>query len=137
MTPNKQFLKTEIIFPGSLPGNNHGGSYTKKGIVGMHWRTYGKLKKQFTLIAMSCSRNRHSGPVRLELIRHSTGSQMDRDNLISTGKLLIDAIVAAGIIQDDKPAIIVESDYSQTKAINAKSQMTVIRILDIEDQILP
>lgn len=117
---------TELIFPGSLPGNNGKG-----GLLRMHHRQKTRLRNEYFYQVRSLTTNRHTGPVRLELVRHSTGPTMDYDNLVSTAKTVLDAIVLAGVIPNDSPSIIVERNYSQTKAINQKSQMTVIRIIDI------
>lgn len=121
-------MKTEIIFPGTVPGNNGKG-----GLLRMPHKTKTKLKNSYIYQVRSITRNRHTGPVRFELIRHSTGPPMDYDNLVSTGKLLTDAIVLAGVIPDDNRFIIVEREYSQTKAINAESQYTLVRIIDLLD----
>lgn len=122
-------MTTEIIFPGLVPGHNGRG-----GLQRSHWAKIAQLKKSYLFIAKLAKQGRHTGPVRFELIRHSTsGRKMDYDNLVSTGKLITDAIVKAGILPDDNPACIVERHYSQTKALNKTSQMTVIRITDIDD----
>lgn len=121
-------MTTEIIFPGSLPGNNG-----EDGLLRMHHKRKTELRNQYFYHIRTITRNRHPGKVRFELIRHSTGPPMDYDNLVSTGKIPTDALKLAGVIIDDKPAVIVERDYSQTKALNQKSQMTVIRIIDYEE----
>ncbi|MDQ6481608.1 hypothetical protein [Dyadobacter sp. LHD-138] len=77
------------------------------------------------------TKNRHPGPVRLELIRYHAGQQLDYDNLVATGKITIDSIVLAGVILDDKPAIIKERDYSQVKVKSKLDQKTVIIIADL------
>jgi len=119
-------MTTELIFPGFVPGNNG-----KEGLLRMSHKAKTRLRNQYFYQVRSSTRNRHTGPVRFELIRHSTGPPMDYDNLVSTGKLPTDAIVLAGVIPDDAPNVIVERDYQQTRALNQKAQMTVIRIIDI------
>lgn len=117
---------TEIIFPGHVPGNNG-----RSGLLRMHWTKRQQLKERYAWQVAAANPGRHTGPVRLELIRHSTGPDMDYDNLVSTGKLLTDCLVKRGVIPDDKPAVIVERDYRQTRAKNSDCQMTVIRIIDL------
>lgn len=119
-------MVTEIIFPGVLPGNNG-----KDGLIRIRGRARTALKNACFWQIRSSTTNQHKGPVRLELVRHSIGGLMDRDNLVSTGKIPIDALVKAKVIPDDNPTIITESDYSQTRAKNQATQFTVIRIIDL------
>ena len=117
---------TEIVFPGWVPGMNG-----KDGLIRMHHTKKTALRNAYFYEIRSTTTNQHKGPVRLELVRHSIGREMDYDGLVSTGKLLIDALVNAKVLPDDNPGIIAQREYTQTKAINQKSQMTVIRIIDI------
>lgn len=116
---------TELVYEGNVPGNNG-----KNGLIRMKTKAKLELKKRFFWTTREQTRNRHLGAVRLELIRHGL-QVMDYDNLVSTGKLLIDAIVKTGVLSDDNPDVIKERDYSQTHALNAKSQRTIIRITDL------
>jgi len=117
---------TEIIFPGRLPGNNG-----DDGLLRMNHFQYTALRNKLQYVVMAHRPRQHKGPVRLELIRHSTGVPMDDENLSSTGKIPIDAIVRAGVLPDDNPAIITERDYTQTKALSKDAQFTLIRITDL------
>jgi hypothetical protein len=119
-------MTTEIIFPGRVPGMNG-----PDGIIRMRHRDRKALKNGYYYQIRSATTNQHPGKVRLELVRHSIGTPMDYDNLVSTGKLIMDCMKLARVIIDDKPAIIAERDYSQTKAINQASQFTLIRIIDL------
>jgi hypothetical protein len=112
-----------------VPGNNGAG-----GLLRMHWAAKAKLMvayRYLARVAIRAQHARHAGPVRLELIRYSTGSAMDYDNLVSTGKLLIDALVLEKLIPDDKPAIIAQRAYTQERAASKEAQRTVIRITDL------
>lgn len=120
-------MVTEIVFPGNVPGNNG-----RDGIIRMKRKVKTNLKNNYFYQVRSSTRNQHKGPVRMELIRHSTGKPMDYDNLVSTGKLIIDAIVKAGVLPDDNDMVIADRVYTQTKALNQRSQMTVIRIIDLD-----
>ena len=117
---------TEIVFPGKVPGNNGAG-----GLLRMHWSAKSNLLGTYSWLVRSATKTRHAGPVRLELIRYSIGRLMDYDNLVSTGKFPIDAIVKAGVLPDDNPAIIAERRYTQQRAASAAAQRTVIRITDL------
>ena len=119
-------LKTELTFPGVLPGNN--GS---KGLLRMHWAARNKLRDQFTWLVRSLTKNKHAGKVKLQLIRYHAGISMDYDNLVSTGKLIVDSIVLANVIIDDKESIIAQRDYRQVKVKTKGEQKTVIIIEDL------
>lgn len=119
-------MTTELIFPGILPGNNG-----KFGLLRMHWRKRNQLRDTYVWRVKSMTKNRHLGPVRLELIRYHVGQQLDYDNLVATGKIVIDSIVLAGVILDDKTAVIKERDYSQVKVKSKLDQKTVIIIDDL------
>ncbi len=71
------------------------------------------------------------GPVKFELIRYHCRQELDFDNLVSTGKIPTDCLVLAGVIIDDKPAIIQEREYRQVKVKRLEDQKTVILIEDI------
>lgn len=117
---------TEIVFPGRVPGNNGKG-----GLLRMHHRKKADLLKSYWGHIRGLTRNRHPGPVKLELIRYYYATEMDYDNLVSTGKLLLDAFKAAGVIVDDKPTIIVEREYTSLRVRKAHEQRTLIRFTDI------
>ncbi len=117
---------TELIFPMVVPGMNG-----KDGLLRMPGKERVRLRNLYHSIVSAHRPKPHSGPVRVELIRHSIGSEMDRGNLVSTEKLLLDAIVKAGVLPDDNNDVITERDYKQTRALNQATQMTVIRIISL------
>jgi hypothetical protein len=119
-------MKTELIFPGVLPGNN--GS---KGLLRMHWTARNKLRDQFTWLVKVLTKNRHQGKVKLNLTRYYLTQPLDYDNLVSTGKIPVDSIVLARVILDDKESIISEREYKQVKVKTKGEQKTVIVIEDI------
>ncbi len=116
----------EITFLGKVPGNNGAG-----GLLRMHWRARGKLADDYQYIAAMARLQPMAGPIRLELVRYSTGRPSDFDNLVSTGKLILDAIVKAGILPDDNPAVIAERSYTQERAASKDQQRTVIRLIPL------
>lgn len=117
---------TEIVFPGKVPGNNGPG-----GLLRMHWAAKAKFLASCMWLVRFATKAKHTGPVRLELVRYSTGGPMDYDNLVSTGKFLVDAVVRAGVLPDDNPHVIAERHYSQVKAKSKADQRTVLRIIDL------
>lgn len=119
-------MTTELTFPGRVVGMN-----AKGGLLRMHWTKKKLLKRRFLWLVHEQTRAKHAGRVELKLIRYSAGVPMDYDNLVSTGKILIDAIVSAGVIIDDKEAIIAKREYTQQKC-KIVDQRTVIIITDHE-----
>ena len=118
-------MTTQITFQGKIPGMNG-----KVGLIRMHWTKKKKLKDMYTWLVRQATKNVHLGKVSIELIRYSSGTPMDYDNLVSTGKLIFDSIVSAGVILDDKDSIIVERKYRQEKC-KILEQRTVITITDV------
>lgn len=117
---------TELVFMGKVPGMNG-----RDGLIRMGHRRKKTLRDRYQLLAMAQKVREHTGPVRVELIRHSIGRPMDYPNLVSTEKLLLDAIVLAKILPDDNNKVIVERIFTQTRALHRHTQMTVIRIIDL------
>ena len=110
-----------VVFTGRVPGNNGEG-----GLLRMHWSRRQKLLSQYEWVVAAARLERMPGPVRLELVRYSTGCPMDYDNLVSTGKLLVDALVRCGVLPDDTPAVIAERVYRQERAAGKGYQRTEI-----------
>ena len=121
-------MTTEITFFGRLPGNNGVG-----GLLRLHWAKRKKLAERLDWIVRASTTYCHLGAVHLELVRYTTSSiQLDFDNLVSTGKYPIDAIVRRKVIVDDNPNVIVSRVYRQEKVKNKDEQRTVISLVDVE-----
>ena len=121
-------MTTEITFPGNIPGNNG-----PKGLLRMHFSKKHRLARDYEWVVKASTKNRHPGRVSLTLTRYSVAhKQCDYDNLVSTGKLIVDAIVNQKVIVDDNQDVIVERKYQQVKIKGVKNQKTVIVIQDIE-----
>jgi hypothetical protein len=116
----------EIAFNCVVPGNNGKG-----GLLRAHWTERGRLLGQYEWMVTAARLRPMAGPIRLELVRYSIGPQMDFDNLVSTGKLLVDALVRCQILEDDKPAVIAQRDYRQAKAPGKDCQRTIIRLIPL------
>ena len=93
----------------------------------MHFSKKHRLARDYAFIVASATKNKHAGKVSLLLTRYSSGPEMDYDNLVSTGKLIIDAIVLRGVISDDNQQVIVERRYTyeKVKRIQAKTVITI------------
>ena len=78
-----------------------------------HWAVAGKLRKEWRKASMlkAIHAGQWSRPklksVRITATRFST-TEPDRDNLSRSFKSVIDGLVDAGVIQDDKPSIVKE-----------------------------
>ena len=116
----------QVVFPGRVPGNNGAG-----GLLRLHWSRRQKLLSNYEWVAAAARLAPITGPVRLELERHSIGTHMDYDNLVSTGKLLIDALVRQKVLPDDSPAVIAERAYTQVRAAGKAYQQTIIRLIPL------
>ena len=119
-------MTTEITFPGIIAGMNG-----KFGLLRTHWTKRVKIRDTYVWWIKCKTKNRHAGAVKMTLTRHSTRRMADYDNLVSTGKNLVDALVIAGVITDDNMNIIKEREYIQVKAKSKLEQKTVITITDI------
>lgn len=124
--PNEADRTQEIAFNCIVPGNNG-----PNGLIRAHWTERGRLIGIYEWVITAARLQSMTGPVRLELTRYSIGPQMDYDNLVSTGKLLIDALVRCQILEDDKPAVIAERDYKQVRAAGKGYQRTIIRLIPL------
>lgn len=121
-------MTTEITFLGRVPGNNGTG-----GLLRLHWAARKKLAERLDWIVRAQTSYCHTGAVHLELVRYSMSSTlMDYDNLVSTGKFVLDSIVRRKVIVDDNPSVIVTRLYRQEKVKGKDEQRTVITITDVQ-----
>lgn len=113
-----------IILEGLFSGLN--GS---KGLM-RHWsESYAKKKKVIERVKAISDGRKFDGQVKIIYTRYSQ-MLMDWDNLGSTAKFPFDALVAAEIIKDDNPAIVVECLFKQEKC-RRKDQRVEIYIEQI------
>lgn len=108
----------EFELPGLPPMNTANG---------WHWRKRKKSKDEWVLrttCAAKCEilKLKSEGRVfipwdkaTVELIRFST-REPDFDNLVQGGKFIMDGLVRAGVIRDDKPSVIGQPVYLWEKA---------------------
>lgn len=122
-------MKTIVTIPGKVPSNNG-----KNGLLRMHWSRRGRLKKMWKLLFLSQTHNAHTGRVKIHFTHYHRGMAIqDAENLSSTSKIPLDALVAAGIITDDKMKVIGTPTFSQVRVRENHDVRTVIEIIDLED----
>jgi len=97
------------------------------GLKNMHYRNYGKLRDSWQLEIRSLTNAKIKGRVSIDYTRSSVVA-MDWDNLCASFKVIGDALVANGIIEDDNPEIVVEFRPHWRKAKNNKDLITIIEI---------
>ena len=124
--PGEAGKSSEMVFFGKLPGANG-----KDGLLRMHWSKRSQLAWRLQMEVLIARPPKMAGPVKLELIRYSTGRHMDYDGLVSTGKLPIDALVRCGILPDDNPQVITERVYTQARC-RPNEQRTLIRLTQLQ-----
>lgn len=92
----------------------------------------GKLRDEYTWLVRSMTTNQHHGPVRLEYTRSSSATRrMDYDGLVSSSKVILDALVLAKVIVDDNQEIIAERSYEHVLTSRKVATFTVIKITDL------
>lgn len=76
-----------------------------KGLLNMHWRARHRLKDMWLLYVLEQrpSRWKAATGVAVHITRHSSGKEMDPDNLYASCKFVLDALVRGRIIVDDSP----------------------------------
>lgn len=116
-------MRTEIVIP------NHATPSLNETLKFAFYKKT-KLRKFYELCLMEATRNRHDGPVRLEIYRHCKGT-LDEDNFVGGTKCLVDALKNRGIIIDDKPTVIQQRHFQQVKISPKSPKMTVVVIEDL------
>jgi hypothetical protein len=119
-------MTTKIVIEEVVSGLNGNG-----GLIREHFRNAMKKKDRYTTLVRSQTRNKHKGKVIITYTRYSI-TLMDWDNLGASFKHLGDSLVAANIIQDDKPSIVVEFIPKQEKVSKRIEQRVEIVIEDVE-----
>lgn len=97
----------------------------------MHWAVRKKFKANFMWLIASRKYKKHKGQVTVEIMNYAT-HLMDWDNLASTFKILGDALTKLGILEDDKPQIVVEFNMGQIKVKTKKEENLIFIIRDYD-----
>jgi hypothetical protein len=117
-------MQTKIIIEGIVHGLNG-----KHGLIREHFHTAKRKKEKYKMLIQSQTRNKHKGKVRIDYIGYKSRF-MDWDNFAASFKHIGDSLVAAGVIVDDKPSIIIEFHPQQIKS-KIKEQRVEVIITDL------
>lgn len=94
-----------------------------------HWRAAAAERKKWrdavTLVAKFRRPPKPLSKARLELTRFSS-SKADFDNLVISFKSCVDGLKDAGVISDDKDAVIVDRKYLWEKAPKGKGRVRIV-----------
>lgn len=119
-------MTTKIVIKGIVHGLNG-----KHGLIREHYRTAKRKKELYTTMIKAQTKNKHAGAVIIKYIGYKV-VLMDWDNFAASFKHIGDSLVSAGIIVDDKPAIVKEFLPDQIKVRKRDLQRVEIIIEDIE-----
>ena len=101
-------------------------------LMRMHFRTYGKLRDKWqVLLREAVGTYRFRGKVDVRIIRFYAGVPMDLDNLWSTCKIPLDAMVRSGILPSDNPECVSALRCEQFKVPTKNRERTEITILEL------
>jgi Holliday junction resolvase RusA-like endonuclease len=117
-------MKQKIVVPELAPSLNKWQR--------MHWGKRKKIKEQWQWLIAEQSPKKHDGSVVINYTRAST-RKMDLDNAAASFKPIGDALVKAGIIEDDNPDILTELTTQWQKADSQDSQCSIIEINDVSE----
>lgn len=113
----------KIIIQGKVPLLNE--------MLRQHWSKRTELKKQYHLEILSQKPEKFKGKVNVHLTRYSSRVP-DPDGVAGSAKTLLDAIVDAGIIEDDNMNIVENFTVSWEKC-KRKERRTEIEITEWEN----
>ena len=111
----------KIIIKGVVPMLNG-----KDGMLRGHWSKRKKLKDQYYYEILSQKPDKFEGKVKICLTRYGM-SVPDPDNVGASGKLILDALVMAKVIQDDSMDIVTDYTVKFCKC-KRKEQRTEVSI---------
>lgn len=117
----RTFIEIEKVIPG-LNG--------KTGLIRESHHPATERKKKMKDLVCLLTRNKHIGPVRIIFTRY-TVELMDWDNMCASFKNVGDALVFARVIEDDKPAVVVEFLPKQVKVPKYDMQKSTVEIISI------
>jgi len=93
-------MTTTITIPGEFPDMNRIIMASKR-----HWSEYAKFKRTYTDLVVAAAKNRHEPiteyPVWLTFDWYCKDRRIDPDNIAAAKKMIIDGLVAAGILTGD------------------------------------
>ena len=105
----------------------------RNGLKRMHWTKYAEIRDKWVWLLRWKTKAKFTGKVRIDHERHSV-KPPDADNLASQFKVIGDALVRCGVIEDDSVKVISGGLHPKwVKAKNNKAQKTVIKITKMEE----
>ncbi len=116
---------TKIVFarPDIPPGMND--------TFRTHWQKKREQKKRFGWLIRLKGFEKHAGQVRVK-IHYKTVKLRDWDNMASSAKFILDALVKQGCIKDDSPEFIPDPpEISQERVSSYKLVRWTIEIFDL------
>ncbi len=123
-------MTTTLIINEKVPSNNG-----TNGLLRMHWRERKKIKVRYFWLFKSQTQNRHIGRVKIHIVHHYQAKPIaDYDNLVSTCKILFDALKDAAIIVDDHQLITGIPTFKQIRVKDKKDIKTVITVSDLTQE---
>ncbi len=104
-------METTLTIPKKVPSNNG-----KNGLIRMHWTKRRDWVNYLQVLFKTQTTNRHITPVSIHITHYYTNRPIsDYDNLVSTCKLIFDALKKNGIIVDDHQLITGIPTFEQIK----------------------
>ncbi len=117
-------METTLTIPKKVPSNNG-----KNGLIRMHWTKRRTWVEYMMNVFRAQTKNRHTTPVSIHIIHYYLGRPIsDYDNLVSTCKLIFDALKKNGIIVDDHQLITGIPTFEQIKVKSKSEIKSVIHI---------
>ena len=113
-----------IIIPGTFPNMNQIIAAAKK-----HWAAYAKFKQTYTDLVTVAAKNHapiRSYPVGIHIDWYCRNRRVDPDNIAVAKKMVLDGLVAAGILEGDGWAQIAE--LSDKFFVDNKNPRVVVSI---------
>jgi Holliday junction resolvase RusA-like endonuclease len=111
-----------LTIPSLAPGMNT--------LLRMHFRSYGKIRDTWqTQIRAAAGTKRFDGPCSVSIVRYYASNAMDLDNLYSTCKIPLDALVRAKVLNDDNPDAVADLTCKQVKVATRKEERTEIELI--------
>ena len=118
-------MKVSIFLPEIPPGLNG-----PKGLIRNNRWALGEVKNRLTLLTLASlpSRDPIPGPVQVTCTTFYAKLPRDWENAACAAKYPMDAIVRAGVLEDDNPTVIPCMIHKQTKVRSLKDQGYLIEI---------
>jgi Holliday junction resolvase RusA-like endonuclease len=121
---------TTLTINEKVPSNNG-----TNGLLRMHWRERKKIKVRYFWLFRAQTQNKHTGRVKIHIQHYYRLKPIaDYDNLVSTCKLLFDALKDAAVIVDDNQLVTGIPTFEQIRVKNLKDVKTVITVSDLTQE---